>query len=39
MIPPTELWKGQLPYFMAHTKELTTAEVIQNYNALKSRFI
>ena len=37
--PPTEMWKGQLGYFMAHTKELTTSEVQQNFNALKNRFI
>ena len=36
---PTEMWKGQLAHFMAHTKELTTSEVQQNFNALKNRFI
>lgn len=34
-----ECWKGFLGYFSAYTKELSNAEVIQNYNALKSRFI
>lgn len=37
--PATETWKGFLGYFSAYTKELLNAEVIQNYNALKSRFI
>lgn len=37
--PATETWKGFLGYFSAYTKELSNAEVIQNYNALKSRFI
>ena len=37
--PPNECWKGKLGYFSAYTKELSNAEVIQNYNALKSRFV
>lgn len=36
---PSECWKGFLGYFSAYTKELSNAEVIQNYNVLKSRFI
>ena len=36
--PASECWKGFLGYFSAYTKELSNAEVIQNYNALKSRF-
>jgi len=38
-IPATETWKGFLGYFSAYTKSLSAAEVMQNYNALKSRFI
>jgi len=37
--PPTECWQGFLGYFSAYTKSLSAAEVMQNYNALKSRFI
>lgn len=37
--PATETWKGFLGYFSYYSKELTTPEVIQNYNVLKSRFI
>ena len=36
--PATETWKGFLGYFSAYTKSLSGAEVMQNYNALKSRF-
>tara|TARA_Y100000385_G_C12915043_1_gene559959 strand:- start:259 stop:909 length:651 start_codon:yes stop_codon:yes gene_type:complete len=37
--PATETWKGFIGYFSYYSKELTTPEVIQNYNVLKSRFI
>ena len=31
--------EGSLPYYALYNRELTSAEVIQNYNAQKSRFI
>ena len=37
--PPNECWQGGIGYFSAYTKELSSLEVVQNYNALKSRFI
>jgi len=37
--PATETWKGFIGYFSYYSKELTTPEIIQNYNVLKSRFI
>lgn len=37
--PATETWKGFIGYFSYYSKELTTPEVMQNYNVLKSRFI
>ena len=34
-----EYWKGNIPVFKVYTNQLSTTEIIQNYNALKNRFI
>ena len=31
-------WSGKIAQLMIYTKKLTTQEITQNYNALKSRF-
>ena len=32
------LWNGQCYYFSMYTRELSTQEIVQNYNTIKSRF-
>jgi len=32
-------WNGQIYYVLAYNRALTAAEITQNFNALKSRYV
>jgi len=37
-IPAFRIWNGKIPIVKVYNKELSVSEVLQNYNAMKSRF-
>jgi len=38
IVTPLRVWNGKIPIVKVYNKELSVSEVLQNYNAMKSRF-